>query len=357
MAENEGHVSLRTGVPCAKLPGVAHQAPLRRVVLVAYHGVQMLDVVGPAEVLAGATRILGDGLGYRLVVASPDGRPVSSGSGLRLGADASLPAIELPVDTLLVAGGWGSEQAVQAPELVNGIRRLAAGARRVCSVCSGAFVLAAAGLLHGRTVTTHWSACTELARRHPEVTVEPDRIFVRDGNVFTSAGVTAGMDLALALVEADHGPEVARTVARWMVLFMQRPGGQSQFSERLNLSVTAESPLRALLDLIVAEPAGDHRVSRLAERAALSERHLARLFLEQAGTTPARFVERARVEVARAILERTSMPTGAVSLRAGFGSQETMRRAFLRVLGVAPSNYRARFRATAWQVRGEEGAA
>ncbi|WUV02690.1 DJ-1/PfpI family protein [Actinoallomurus sp. NBC_01490] len=315
--------------------------PDRLVLLVVYPGIQMLDAVGPAEVFALATVGL-RGRGYRLLVASPDGESVRSDSGLRLEVDAGLSDVDDPVDTLIVAGGFGFDAAT-TPELLDAVGSLARRARRVCSVCSGAFLLAAAGLLAGRSATTHWLVCGELARRYPEITVEPDRIFVRDGDVYTSAGVTAGIDLALALVEADHGTEVARSVARGLVVFLQRPGGQSQFSARLDHGVTADSPLRPVLDAITADPAADHSVPRLAERAHMSERHLGRLFGEQTGTTPARFVERVRVEAARDLLERSALPVEGVSQRSGFRSDETMRRAFLRVLGVAPSDYRDRF--------------
>jgi transcriptional regulator GlxA family with amidase domain len=364
----------------------------RCVVLVVYDGFQLLDLAGPADVFDAATRGLlgqedtaragasaaerGPGTagpaaavgaasaaaqpgpavaatpgapapGYELVVATPSGRPARAGGGLRVSADAALAAIDpATVDTLVVSGGLELTQPLTDRRLVGEIARLAGGARRTCSVCSGALLLAAAGLLDGRRATTHWAACELLAALHPDVTVEPDRIFVRDGSVLTSAGVTAGMDLALALVEDDHGPELARRTARWLVLFAQRPGGQSQFSERLALPLGAGSPIRALLDEIVADPAADHRVPALAARAAVSERHLARLFAEHARTTPGRFVERVRVEAARDLLERTRTPVDAVARRCGFGSPETMRRAFLRILGVGPRDYRARFQRT-----------
>ncbi|SDD35985.1 GlxA family transcriptional regulator [Actinokineospora iranica] len=316
----------------------------RLVALVVYPGIQMLDAVGPAEVFAVANRVLGD-QGYRLVVASPDGAAVRADSGLTMAADRALADLAENVDTLVVAGGFGVD-AASAPDFVAEIRRVAGRSRRVCSVCSGAFLLAEAGLLAGRPATTHWLVCAELARRYPDVRVEPDRIFVRAGAVYTSAGVTAGIDLALALVEADHGADVARAVARGLVVFLQRPGGQSQFSARLDHGVAAESPLRPVLDAIAAEPAADHRAARLARRAGMSERHLGRLFCAQTGTTPARFVERVRVEAARDLLERSTLSVEAVSRRSGFGSDETMRRAFLRVLGVPPADYRARFRTT-----------
>ncbi len=319
--------------------------PTRQVVLVAFDGVQLLDIVGPSDVLDAATRLLGGRGGYRMLIATPDGQPVSGSAGVRLAADMSLGQVRLRgVDTVIVGGGLQIDRVLGDPRLAPAVRRMAAGARRTCSVCTGAFVLAEAGLLEDRAATTHWAFCEELARRHPGVRVAPDRIFVRDGPVATSAGLTAGMDLALALVEEDHGPEMARTVARWTVMFLQRPGGQSQFSERLELPAGIAAPIREILDAIVAEPAGDHRLPQLARRASLSERHLRRLFSEQTGTTPARFTERVRVEAARELLEDGAGAIDTVATRCGFGSPETMRRAFLRVLGVGPAEYRTRFR-------------
>ncbi len=326
-------------------------ATAKKVVLVGFEQMQLLDLSGPGAVFDAATRVLGaggGGPGYALVTATPGGEDVRASCGMKIGSDVDLAAIDpAGVDTLLVAGGRGRTVADGDPRLLEPLSRLAAGARRVCSVCGGAFLLAAAGLLEGRRATTHWAGCEDLARRYPNVTVEPDRIYLRDGEVFTSAGVTAGIDLALALVEEDHGAEVARTVARWLVVFLQRPGGQSQFSERIEAPLPASSPLRALLDGIVAEPAGDHRVGVLAERAGLSERQLSRVFAREAGTTPARFVERVRVEAARDLLEAGPLPVEAVAARCGFGSAETMRRAFLRVIGVGPGEYRARFASSA----------
>jgi len=331
----------------------------RQVVLVAFEGVQMLDVVGPADVLDAATQVLGGDGGYRMTIATPDGEPVRGSAGVRLGADVGLGQVRhRGVDTLIVGGGFRIDDALGDPRLAPAVRRIAAGARRTCSVCTGAFLLAEAGLLAGRAATTHWAFCEQLARRHPDIRVEPDRIFVRDGRVATSAGLTAGMDLALALVEEDHGPEIARTVARWTVMFLQRPGGQSQFSERLTLPAGAIPPIRQVLDGIVADPAADHRLPQLARRAALSERHLRRLFAEQTGTTPARFTERVRVEAARELLEDGTAPVEVVAGRCGFGSAETMRRAFLRALGVGPAEYRARFRTSlAQKSRGSSAAA
>jgi transcriptional regulator GlxA family with amidase domain len=313
----------------------------RRIALVAYPGVQALDVVGPAEVFAGADRVIGGGA-YALTVATPDGRCARSDAGLRLEADCALDEIAPPLDTLVIAGGWSYRNAMNDAVLIGEVRRLAQRSRRVASVCTGAFILAKAGLLDGRRATTHWASCGELADEFPTVCVEPDRIYVRDRPIITSAGVTAGMDLALALVQEDHGGELARQVARWLVMFVHRPGGQSQFSERLAYPVSASSPLRAALDAVVAEPAADHRLCVLAGRCDLSERHFRRLFVRTTGTTPGRFVERVRVEAARDLLEG-GLPVSTAASRSGFGSAETMRRAFLRVIGVGPADYRARF--------------
>jgi transcriptional regulator GlxA family with amidase domain len=336
---------------------------VRRVVFLAFEGMQLLDLVGPADVFDAATRALGaapgittaqalevarrrpDGTtGYGVLVATPDGQTVRAASGVQVGADMAFDDVPADgIDTIVVSGGLFVDEALEDGRLVATLKRLAPGTRRIASVCSGAMILGAAGLLDGKRATAHWACGRTLSERYPSVRLEPDRIFVRDGAVLTSAGVTAGMDLALALVEEDHGPEVARIVARWLVMFVQRPGGQSQFSERLAVPLPLGSPIRALLDDIVAHPAADHRVPELARRAALSERHLARVFAEQTQTTPARFVERVRVEAARNLLEAGDMPIDSVATRTGFGSDETMRRAFLRVLGVGPAAYRDRF--------------
>jgi transcriptional regulator GlxA family with amidase domain len=316
----------------------------RRVVLVVFDGMQLLNVLGPAEVFDAANRVLEGRPGYRVLVASSDGGAVRSSPGLRIATDAALAHIRARgLDTLVVAGGMNIHDVSCDPRLAGELRRLAAGARRTCSVCTGAFLLAGAGLLNGRRATTHWAFCAELARGHPEVSVEPDRIFVRDGATITSAGASAGIDLALALVQEDHGADVARKVARWLVVFLQRPGGQSQFSERLSLPTTTNSHVRALLDQIAADPTADHRHAQLARRVSLSERHLRRVFFEETHTTPARFVERVRVESARAMLDQEPATIEAVARRSGFGSPETMRRAFLRVIGIGPADYRERF--------------
>jgi transcriptional regulator GlxA family with amidase domain len=251
------------------------------------------------------------------------------------------------LDTLMVAGGTGVHAATRDLGTVRGVALLAARSRRVTSVCTGAFLLAQAGLLTGRRATTHWGRCRAFAHRFPDVLIEPDRIFVRDGDVWTSAGVTAGMDLALALVEDDHGPDLAREVARWLVLFVRRPGGQAQFSAHLELPASHRPDVRAVLGTIAEDPAGDLSVAALARGAGLSERHLARLFRAETGVTIADHVEDVRVETARRLLETSDAVLDAVARRCGFGTVETFHRVFKRRTGITPGEHRARFRLTA----------
>ena len=316
----------------------------RRVVIVALPEVQPLDVTGPAEVLASAASVAGgDDAAYTIEVVAPGGAPIPTDSGYAIAPAGALEAVRGPIDTLLVAGGAGARHA--SPETVARVRRLAARADRVASVCTGAYVLAAAGLLDGRRATTHWSWCDDLQRRHPAVTVERDPIFVVDGPVRTSAGVTAGMDLALALVEEDLGPRVALEVARWLVVFVKRPGGQAQFSAQLAGQSADRAPLRELQAWIADHLDADLSVPALAARACMSERHFARAFKAETGMTPAVYVESLRVERARLALESGAAPIDAVAARCGFGTVETLRRAFARRLGVSPAAYRNRFAA------------
>jgi transcriptional regulator GlxA family with amidase domain len=318
----------------------------RRVVFLAFPGVQPLDVVGPAEVFSSAGAIAG-GDAYEIEVVAQDRKPImTQTSGYGLAPLKTTAQCRGPIDTLIVAGGGGVQQAVEDEALIRWIRSAARRSRRVTSVCSGTFLLARAGLLEGRRVTTHWSACGELARLHPELTVEPNPIFVHDGDVWTSAGVTAGMDLALALVEEDLGREVAVEVARWLVLFLQRPGGQSQFSAHLSAQLAERRPLRELQGWIADNLGGDLRVEALAERAHMSARNFARAFRRETGLTPAAYVEELRVERARQCLEDGSDSIDQISERCGFGTPETMRRAFARRVGVPPAEYRARFHRT-----------
>jgi len=309
----------------------------RRVVFVAYPGITALDLVGPHEVLGAAGA-------YQLVVAAMHAGPLATTRGPALVAEHALATVRGPIDTLIVVGGEGAFAAASDVGLVRAVEKLARRARRVASVCTGSFVLAAAGLLDGKRATTHWNSCERLARRYPNVTVESDPIFVRDGNVWTSAGVTAGMDLALALVAEDLGRDVALAVARQLVMYVQRPGGQSQFSAHLASPAAERDPLREVQAWIAEHPEADHSVERLATRASMSPRHFARVFRAELGCTPAVYVERVRVETARRLLETTSLPVDAVATACGFGTVETFRRAFARRVGASPSEYRDRFR-------------
>jgi transcriptional regulator GlxA family with amidase domain len=311
------------------------------VVLVTFPGTTLLDVAGPAEVFHTANQLL-DRAAYELVVASGGGGAVRSASGLVLDT-TPIDAVAAPVDTLMATGGMGVQAATDDAHLIGAIKRLAAGSRRVTSVCTGTFLLAQAGLLEGRTVTTHWGRAGGLARRFPTLEIDADRIFVRDGDVWTSAGVTAGIDLALALVEDDHGAALAREVARWLVVFVQRPGGQGQFSAHLAVAPAQRADVKAALDAIAADPGAELTVAALARRVGVSERHLARLFRAETGTTVADHVEAVRVEAARRLLEDGREGIGAVARRCGFRTVETFHRAFKRRTGITPGEHRARF--------------
>ncbi len=332
----------------------------RNVVVLLFDGVQSLDVTGPIEVFAGAGRVLGgDRLGgdarspradrhagaYDIRTLGAGRAPVRTSSGLTLVPDGSLSDAPADVDTLIVPGGRGARAASADPAVLRWVAETSQRARRTASVCTGAFVLAAAGLLDGRRATTHWAAAAALARLHPSVDVDPDPIFVRDGEIWTSAGVTAGMDLALALVEHDHDRDVALQIARHLVLFLRRPGGQSQFSAALAAHEPAREPLRDVQRSVLDDPAGDHSVDAMAARAHISPRHFARAFRAETGVTPARYVERVRLDAARRRLEDTAEPIAGVAAACGFGTAETMRRAFLRALAVGPAEYRRRFQA------------
>jgi len=310
---------------------------MRNVVVVAFPGVQSLDVAGPVEVFAAAAD-------YRVEVVAPAAGRVPAHSGLVLFAERALANVRGPIDTLLVAGGEGTRAVMNDHSFVTNVRRVAQHSRRIASVCTGAFVLAEAGLLDGRRATTHWGSCELLASRYPQVTVEPDPIFVRDGDVWTSAGVTAGIDLVLAMVEDDLGREVALGVARRIVVFLKRPGGQSQFSAQLAGQFADREPLRELQGWITDHVGDDLTVEHLAAEVAMSPRNFSRAFRREVGMTPARFVERTRVDAARRHLEETPASIDDVAARCGFGTAETMRRTFLRVLRVTPTDYRRRFR-------------
>jgi len=318
--------------------------PVRVIDVLAYPAVQLLDVTGPVQVFASANNLVAEAGGappYRLSIVAQGGTGVTTSAGVTLAAGALTQAGEA-LDTLLVAGGEGAEAAAENPVLVDWVRQRAARARRVASVCTGAFLLAAAGLLDARRAATHWKYCARLAQRFPAVHVEPDPIFVCDGPVWTSAGVTAGIDLALALVEEDLGRSVALAVARYLVVFLKRPGGQAQFSAALALQA-ADDRFGALHDWINSHLGDDLSLSVLADQASMSERSFSRHYAQATGQTPARAIERLRAEAARRLLSETRLPVKRVSQRCGFGSEETMRRSFLRLLSVTPQDYRSRF--------------
>lgn len=309
------------------------------VVIVVFDGVTLLDVAGAGEVFVEANRF---GADYRLTVASVDGGDVTTSIGTRLGVTHSISAID-SADTVLVAGSDHLPGRPIDPALVEAIRSVSERTRRMASICTGSFILAQAGVLHGRRATTHWHDTRRLARAFPDITVEPDAIFVRDGDVFTSAGISSGIDLALALVEMDYGTELVRDVARWLVVYLKRAGGQSQFSVLVEADPPPQSPLRAVTEAIAADPSADHSVKRLAALASLSTRQLTRLFASELGMTPARYVELVRIGFARNALEAGRSVTETAGM-AGFGSIETLRRAFVNHLGISPKAYRDRFR-------------
>ncbi|MFD8707321.1 GlxA family transcriptional regulator [Kitasatospora sp. NPDC059648] len=314
---------------------------MRRVVFVVYEGFQAVDLVGPHSVFHYAQQAAG---GYECRVVAPGAGPVRSSSGLPMVAEHGIGDLDPEgLDTLVVVGGPGVSDACRDPALVAWIAAAAAGSRRVASVCSGALLLAATGFLTGRRVTTHWARERQLLDQHPELTVDCDPIFIRDGPVWTSAGVSAGMDLALALVEDDHGPEIALAAAREMVLYLRRPGNQSQFSVPLWSAQPSSDPIRKAVRAVQEDPGARHSVAALADLAGLSPRHLQRRFTAEIGVGPAAYVERVRVEAARRALTEADEPVAAIARRLGFGTAETLRRVFRRRLGIAPGEYRERF--------------
>jgi transcriptional regulator GlxA family with amidase domain len=311
------------------------------VAVLVYDGVKLLDVSGPVDVFAEANRL---GAAYRVVLVSPDGGPVTTSAGVRLVADYAVASAPAPA-TFLVAGSDLHPRTPVPDELADAAVAISARAERTASICTGAFILAAAGMLDGRHATTHWKVAPVLAARYPAIAVDADSLFVTDGAITTSAGVTAGIDLALAFVEEDLGPDVARQTARMLVVYLQRPGGQSQFSAALAGPAPPGSALRTIVQAVTEHPERDHSLTRLAERLHLSERHVTRLFRDELGTTPARFVLSIRLDVARALLEE-GHPAGEAAERAGFPSYESLRRAFTREFGIAPGAYQRRFRSS-----------
>ena len=318
-------------------------ATMKTIAILAMPGVQLLDVSGPLDVFAEANLQAGRAV-YRLVVLALTQGPVVSSSGARLLPDQVIGrGPEDPIDTLLVAGCPNAATTRLPAAVIAWLRRVAPETRRYGSVCSGALLLAQAGLLDGKRVTTHWAVAERLAETYPTVTVEADAIHVRDGRLRTSAGVTAGLDLALALVEEDLGRDIAMRVAAQLVMYFKRPGGQLQFSRKGESLPVGRSALQAAQRYVAAHPAEDHSVPRLAKRAGLSPRHFARLFQAEVGLTPAAWVEAARVTEARRLLESGQAAPKQAAALSGFANADTLRRAFTRHVGVTPAEYRKRF--------------
>ncbi|RJL34368.1 GlxA family transcriptional regulator [Bailinhaonella thermotolerans] len=311
----------------------------RRVVVVGYEAAELLEIASVTSTLI-AANFHSRRPEYAVSLATPGGRPITTASGLVLQAQETLEQVVGPLDTLVVAGGIGHLDAVSNRLLIAHVRRLARESRRVASVCTGAEILATAGLLDGRRATTHWQWASTLAFNHPRVAVDPAPIFIRDGNVSTSAGVTSALDLTLAFVEEDLGPELARAVARVLVTYLQRPGNQAQMSMFTDAPPPADTLVRRIVDHVAANLREDLSAAALAASAGVSERHLTRLFLKHLGESPGRYVRRARVEAAANLLATTSLPMSAIAARCGLGTAETLRQAFTDRYGVAPSHYR-----------------
>jgi transcriptional regulator GlxA family with amidase domain len=316
--------------------------PERRVAIVCFPGIELLDVAGPISVFTTAARLVGRGAGYRVETVGPVAGPIASAGGVEIVARHALARLRGPVDTVVVGGGL-FPALTAARAIVGPLARLSRRARRTAAVCTGAFLLAEAGLLRGRRVVTHWAACAELRRQHPECLLEADAIYVHDRGIWTSAGVTAGLDLALALVEQDHGPALALEVARWLVMYLRRPGGQSQFSLPLAAQRAQHDAVSTLVAWMSENLRADLSVDALARRASMSVRNFARVFRRETGSTPAAFVERLRMESARRDLEMTRRSAKQVAAASGFGTVETMHRAFRRSVGTTPLQYRQRF--------------
>jgi transcriptional regulator GlxA family with amidase domain len=313
----------------------------RVVAFVVFDGIKLLDVAGPAEVFAEANRF---GASYDVVMASVDAQDVVTSVGSRLAVSSSIGSITR-ADTVVVSGGDNLVGRPIDPDLVAAVKTVRSRTRRMASICTGSFIMAQAGLLDGRRATTHWRHTGLLSRAFPRISVEPDAIFVRDGDIYTSAGVSAGIDLALALVENDHGAGLTRDVARSLVVYLKRAGGQSQFSALVESPSPERSQLRAVTEAIAADPGADHTVKTLAAQASLSTRQLTRLFQSELGTTPARYVETIRIDAARSALDAGRSVADSARL-AGFGSAETLRRVFVSQLGLSPKAYRDRFKST-----------
>src|SRR5688500_8697296 len=313
--------------------------PSTPIYIACFTGAELLDIAGPISVFSTATSLLRGKSGYDVRLVADRAGPVITSSGVTLTAEQALGSVRGTIDTLIIPGGLQGALDGAAP-LVPVVGRLAPRVRRLASVCSGAFILSRAGLLDGRTAVTHWAACDQLRRSNPHCRVEDDRIFVRDGNVWTSAGVSTGIDLALAMVEEDHGAQLALEISRWLVVYLRRPGGQSQFSAPLAAQMAERKGLRELLLWMSDNIAADLSVAALAHRASMSERTFARVFAAETQFTPAAYVERLRVDAARRSLETTKRSVKQIAHSCGFGTVETMHRTFRRALGSTPLQYR-----------------
>jgi transcriptional regulator GlxA family with amidase domain len=320
----------------------------RRMMMLVYDAAQILDIAGPVQLFSTAVDPATGKPAYEIELVAEERGPVATTCGLVLRANRALadvsPSDLATLDTFMVSGGEGSRAAMEDERLLAFVRKAAARASRTVSICTGSVILAAAGVLDGRRATTHWAYAPAMRKRFPKVSVEDDAIYIRDGNIWTSAGVTAGMDLALALIEEDLGREMALTLARHHVMYLMRPGGQSQFSAQLAAQRVENERLARVCAFIVENPRADLTVPALAARAHMSERSFARHFVAETGFTPAQFVERARLDEACRRLAGGDVSLDAVSADAGFGAAERMRRAFIRHLGVTPGRYRERFR-------------
>ncbi|MDD2660884.1 MAG: GlxA family transcriptional regulator [Methylococcales bacterium] len=333
--------------PSEHNPAQVRVAKIRSVGFVTYPGVEIIDLTGPMEVFAFANNALQrTGVcsepAYPMEVLAAQPGPIKSSCGLQVIADKAYGDVQDGIDTLLIAGTPDVSCLLCDPALQDWVRAMAPRVRRLASVCTGAFLLAESGLLDGRRATSHWDYCDWLARDYPSVIVEPDRIFVRDGSISTSGGVTSGIDMTLSMVEEDWGSELALLVARYLVVFLKRPGGQSQFSSYLT-SEAARPELKDLQAWIMLHLTGDLRVEILAKRMFMSPRNFARFFLTETGMTPAKFVEMARIDAARHYLGSTKLSIEVVAGKSGFADPERMRRAFIRQLGINPQSYRDRF--------------
>jgi transcriptional regulator GlxA family with amidase domain len=313
---------------------------MRKVVIIGPPPVQVLDVTGPLEVFSNAPN-------YEIQLANPGlERTLQTNRGVVLADATPLADVHGPIDTLVIAGGPGAECGSYDPNFINWIAKVARQSRRVASICTGAFLLAEAGLLNGKQAVTHWSFCDRLAREYPKVVVRPEPIYLRDGSIYTSAGITAGIDLSLALVEEDHGHETALKIARFLIMFLVRPGGQAQYSHMLSHQAISSRPLRELQVWMLEHLREDLTIDPLAERIGMSARHFSRVCLRETGMNPGQFVDRMRVEAAQQIIDSSSRGLKEIAESCGFKSADAMRRTFLRVLGVTAAEYASRFKST-----------